>query len=71
MTDLPRPTVDVTSREDGGHKVDVTISRGSIEKKYEGGKTGGFSRDGAFKEAVEQILADPHTAEWLPPVKRG
>lgn len=77
--DLPRPTVEVTSREEGdglslGHRVDVTISRGNAGKKYEGGKTGGYSHDGALKDVIEQIIADPYTAEWLParePAKKG
>ncbi len=67
MTDLPRPDVEVTSVEsDGGHIVDITVSREGHSRKYEGGRDGGFSRDGAVKDAVRKMLDDPYTLEWIP-----
>ena len=64
---LPRPTVEVTSRENGT-AVDVTISRPAsdgtpVGKKFEGR---GHSHDSSTKNAIEKLLADPATAEWLP-----
>ena len=66
MADLPRPTVDVTSREtDVGSVVDVVISRDGKAKSYTG-TAAPTNRDGAFKDAVEKVLNDGTTAEWLP-----
>lgn len=66
MADLPRPTVTVNSRDEGmGHTVDVTISRDNKARTYSGGGTG-KSRDAAFGEAVDKILGDHNSAEWIP-----
>ena len=65
--DLPNPKVDVISTEsDGKHTIDIKISRGNVERTYEGGKSGGYSRDGAVREAVERILKDPAADEFRP-----
>lgn len=62
--DLPRPDVSVTSSEtDGAHKVDLVVSRDGKAKSYAGAGPG---RDAATRDVVEKLLADPHTAEWLP-----
>lgn len=68
MTVLPRPTVNVTptverdSTAPAG-SVDVVISRDGKAKSYQ---ADGSSVTEVVKDAVEKILNDPHTAEWLP-----
>src|ERR1700692_4300941 len=58
MTDLPRPDVTVVSSESGGYtKIDVNIKRGDSGRPYE---ANGASRDGAVKDVVEKVLADPY-----------
>lgn len=64
--DLPRPTVDVTSREtDVGHEVDVVIHREGKARSFKGGGQG-ISRDGAVKDVIDRILGDHNSAEWIP-----
>lgn len=64
--DLPRPEVSVTTRQtDSGNDVEVSISRDGKARNYTGGGAGVAHND-AVKQAVEKIIADPHTAEWLP-----
>ena len=65
---LPAPTVDVTPAADRDSSapagsVDVVIHRDGKGRSYrtEGGSTADVVRD-----AVRKVLADPHTAEWLP-----
>lgn len=57
---LPRPTVEVTDTADG--KTHVVISRDGKAKTYE---VEG-SVKGMVKDAVEKVISDPYTAEWLP-----
>ncbi len=60
---LPRPDVAVTTRETPvGSEADITVSRDGMSKTYSGRGT----PNGAVKEAVEKLLGDGHTAEWLP-----
>lgn len=66
MADLPRPKIEVNSKEDlTGHTVDVVISRDNKAKSYSGGGAG-VSRNDATRDVVEKILNDPHSAEWIP-----
>lgn len=66
MPDLPRPNVEVTSREtDSGHEVDVVISRDDKGRAYTGGGDG-KSRDAAIGEVIGKILGDHNSTEWIP-----
>lgn len=56
----PRPTVQVT---DQGTKKELTIEREGKGKKYE---IVGDTTNDKIKDAVEKVLSDPHSAEWLP-----
>lgn len=68
IPDLPRPDVSVTSRQtEDARAVDVVIARDGKAKTYTGSHP--YSPDGAFKEAVDKILSDPFSAEWLPAQK--
>lgn len=69
-TPLPRPKVEVTparerdpSAPPGAH--DVTISREGFAtvKTYRTG--GGVTKD-VVRDAIEQIIGDRHTGEYLP-----
>lgn len=59
---LPRPTVHVVPTPDGA-KEHVVISREGKSKSYEISGTTPAER---VKDAVEKVIADSHTAEWLP-----
>lgn len=59
--DLPRPTVDVVTTEDG--KEHVVVSRDGKGKSYE---IEGVSPAEKVKSAVTKVIGDAHTAEWLP-----
>jgi hypothetical protein len=62
--DLPRPDVTVGTSESGSTKrVEVTISRDGKARGYQGEAA---THGEATRRVVEKILADPHTAEWLP-----
>ncbi len=62
--DLPRPDVTVTEHHTGdSYSLDVVISRDGKPRSYTGT---GSSSHGATKDAVEKLLGDPYTAEWLP-----
>jgi len=66
MADLPRPRVEVVSREtDAGAEVDVVISRDNKARTFTGGGQG-KSRDQAYGEAMDKVLGDHRTAEWIP-----
>jgi hypothetical protein len=62
---IPRPRVEVTGSDDGSgkHDVSVVISRDNKAHSYTG--TGG-SRDEATGKAVQRIIDDSRTLEWLP-----
>ena len=60
-TTLPRPTIQVITTEDG--KEHVTISRDGKTKAYEIVGVGPHEK---VKDAVEKVVSDPLTAEWLP-----
>lgn len=68
MTDLPRPEVKVTRRNDPAtgtplpNGADVVISRGGRAQSATTEKDG---LDG-IKELVEKIVNDRRTGEWLP-----
>ena len=70
MTDLPRPTVEVEHEhvEGFGDKLKVT-STGPTggNRSYEASRA---TVGEAVKDVIEQIYADPATAERLPPVKK-
>ncbi len=71
MAELPRPEVNVTTREtDVGHEVDLVVSREGKARSYTGGGAGS-PLNGAIKDVVEKLLNDGHTAEWLPGKKDG
>ena len=59
--DLPRPDVTVTHTDDG--KSHVVISRDGRGKSYE---IAGSSPDEKVKDAVEKVISDGYTREWLP-----
>lgn len=64
--DLPRPNVEVTSREtDVGHEVDVFIHRDNKGKTYKGMAAPG-NRDAAVKDVIEKVLGDHRNAEFIP-----
>lgn len=58
---LPRPTVDVTDTPDG--KSHVVISRDGKARSW--AIEGSTSKE-MVKDAVEKVISDSHTAEWLP-----
>lgn len=58
---LPRPTVEVTDSPDG--KTHVVISRDGKSKSWE---VAGSTGKEMVKDAVEKIISDPYSAEWLP-----
>ncbi len=65
MAELPRPDVQVVTRQtEVAQECDIVISRDGKAKTYVGSDA--TSRDGAVKEAVEKIIGDGQTAEWLP-----
>jgi hypothetical protein len=59
--DLPRPNVKVSHSSDG--KTDLVIDRGGKAKSYHSDHA---VAENVIRDLVEQILADHHTAEWLP-----
>ena len=68
MAALPRPEVTVTHASDRDPSaptgsMDVVITDGSRAKSY---RVGGDDGPAIVKDAVEQIIGDRHTAEWLP-----
>lgn len=63
---LPRPTV--SSRQAEEFKTEVVISREGKTRTYTSRSSHGTAD--ATKEIVEQIIADPATAEWLPGKER-
>jgi len=60
--DLPRPDVTVNPRNDAG-QTDVVISR---DGKCRAFRSESASTENIIRDLVEQIIADPHTAEWIP-----
>ena len=65
---LPRPAVTVTTSTKNGdlgsvQTTTITISRDGKSKSYEGS---GSTHAAATGRAVEKMLDDTHTAEWLP-----
>ena len=58
---IPRPDVTVTHTDDG--KSHVVISRDGRGKSYE---VNGTTPDEKVKDAVEKVLNDSYTGEWLP-----
>lgn len=65
---LPRPDVSVTPATDRdplapSGSVDIVISRDNKAKSY---RADGGSTTAIVKDAVEKILNDRHSAEWLP-----
>jgi len=71
MTDLPPPDVNVTSVETDTSEVNIIVSRKDDSGEDRGRKYTGVSTstNGAIKDAVEKLLNDPYTAEWLPSKK--
>ncbi len=70
--ELPRPNVKVNSTTIGNEYItEISISRDGDDsgKTYRGSSES--SRSGAIKSAVEKLLGDGYTAEWLPgPVEK-
>lgn len=62
MPDLPRPEVSVTPSQDG-QAHDLVIHRDGKAKSY---RVSGVARKDIIKDAVQQVLGDRHSAEWLP-----
>ena len=65
---LPRPTVSVSTGIQGSagnetHTVDIAIARDGKEKHYTGA---GSTTASGVREAVEKMIGDGSTAEWLP-----
>lgn len=65
---LPAPTVDVTPAQNRDSaapagSVDVVISRDGKARSY---RAQGAGTTEIVKDAVEKVIADAHTAEWLP-----
>ncbi len=65
MTDLPRPDVTVTSAPEG--HTDVIISRDGKARSY---RAEGVGVNEKIADAVRKVIADPHTAEFLPAKRR-
>lgn len=55
---LPRPDVTVSTNNEG--KTHVVISRDQKSRVY------GVGANDKVKDAIEKILGDGHSAEWLP-----
>lgn len=61
--DLPKPTVDVAERDGYGYKgIDVTVSRDGKSRTWSGTSS---TTQGAVRDAVEKMLDDHHTAEYV------
>lgn len=68
MTTLPRPDVNVTHATERDPNappgsMDVVISRDGKAKSY---RVVGDTGPAIVKDAVEKVLGDPHSGEWLP-----
>jgi hypothetical protein len=68
MTALPRPNVEATPAPERDPaappgSVDVVISREGKGKSY---RVVGDSGPAIVKDAIEKVLSDPYSAEWLP-----
>lgn len=66
-TILPRPEVTVTPASDRdpiapSGSVDIVISRGGKGKSY---RADGSSAPEIVKDAIEKVLADPYSGEWI------
>lgn len=65
-TTLPRPevkTVPDFSHQDGNMHVDIVVSRDNKAKSFHGA---GSTQVEAVSDAVEKMLGDRATGEWLP-----
>ncbi len=68
MTDLPRPDVQVTHATERDPSappgsMDVVVSRDGKGKSY---RVVGDTGQAIVKDAVEKVLSDPYSAEWIP-----
>ena len=64
-TTLPRPDISISESDNGcgGKSVTITASRDNKSKSWSGTSV---NTTGATKEAVEKMLSDRSTAEYLP-----
>lgn len=66
--DLPRPTVEVSSAEGRDPNatpgsVDIVVHRDGVGRSY---RVDGSSPTELVKGAVEKVLGDAYSAEWIP-----
>jgi hypothetical protein len=64
MATLPKPDVTVAEASDSGtHSIAITARRDGKDRTWSGSAP---TSAGAVRDAVDKMLADPRTGEYLP-----